>query len=82
MGEYAEMMLDGTCCCFCGEFLGPSGDGFPVACASCAAEEVKSVFPSVKKLKNKRSHKCGKCGRKFRGEQGLHDHQRDAHGGV
>lgn len=37
MGEYAEMMLDGTCCSQCGEFLGAS-EGHPVSCASCEAE--------------------------------------------
>lgn len=47
MGEYAEMMLDGTCCSSCGEFLDidglASGDfepqGFPGLCANCAREE-------------------------------------------
>lgn len=34
MGEYAEMMLDGTCCSMCGEYLG-GGDGWAVLCASC-----------------------------------------------
>jgi len=80
MGEVAEMMLDGTCCCICGEFLGGGADGYPKACRACASEEVKSVFPRAKKLKTRRSHNCTECGRKFRGEQGLHDHKRDAHG--
>lgn len=35
MGEYADMMLDGTCCQFCGEYLGSDND-FPTSCASCA----------------------------------------------
>lgn len=47
MGEYAEMMLDGTCCSQCGEFLdiGALADGvfepqgFPGLCAGCAREE-------------------------------------------
>lgn len=26
MGEYADMMLDGTCCSSCGEFLDIGGD--------------------------------------------------------
>lgn len=38
MGEYADMMLDGTCCVQCGEYLGGDGDGFPVMCASCDSE--------------------------------------------
>ncbi len=35
MGEIAEMMLDGTLCEGCGEYLG-EGDGFPRYCASCS----------------------------------------------
>lgn len=35
MGEYAEMMLDGTCCSGCGEFLG-SSQGYPIECRSCS----------------------------------------------
>lgn len=38
MGEIAEMMLDGTLCEGCGEYLG-EGDGFPQYCsASCAGD--------------------------------------------
>lgn len=37
MGEYAEMILDGTCCQGCGEYLG-DGDGFPVYCSACAKQ--------------------------------------------
>ena len=38
MGEVAEMMLDGTMCCNCGEFLG-GDEGYPVACECCQDEE-------------------------------------------
>lgn len=38
MGEYAEMMLDGTCCSSCGEYLG-SDAGYPIMCAGCAPKE-------------------------------------------
>ena len=34
MGEYAEMMLDGTCCSGCGEFL-DANTGYPVMCGAC-----------------------------------------------
>lgn len=37
-GEYAEMMLDGTCCTICGEFVG-SDAGYPIACRACAPEQ-------------------------------------------
>jgi len=36
MGEYAEMMLDGTCCMQCGEYIDAD---FPTLCPSCKAEE-------------------------------------------
>lgn len=47
MGEYAEMMLDGTCCSSCGEFLDIDGlvtgefepQGYPGLCASCRRDE-------------------------------------------
>jgi hypothetical protein len=37
MGEYAEMMLDGTMCCNCGEYLG-SDNGYPTSCG-CDEED-------------------------------------------
>jgi len=37
MGEIAEIMLDGTLCECCGEFLG-DGDGFPGYCSRQCAE--------------------------------------------
>jgi hypothetical protein len=42
MGEIAEMMLDGTLCQVCGEYLG-EGDGFPVTCAGCNADDGFSI---------------------------------------
>jgi hypothetical protein len=42
MGEYAEMMLDGTCCAGCGEFMDGSGDGFPRYCSeACKPDDLK-----------------------------------------
>ena len=35
MGEIAEMMLDGTLCEGCGEYMG-DGTGYPRYCRSCA----------------------------------------------
>ena len=35
MGEIAEMMLDGTLCEGCGEFLDNGSPGFPQYCAGC-----------------------------------------------
>jgi hypothetical protein len=37
MGEIADMMLDGTMCECCGEFMGSEGEGFPRYCSEeCA----------------------------------------------
>lgn len=39
MGEAAEMMLDGTLCAGCGEFMDGDGDGIPrYCCEDCAPE--------------------------------------------
>jgi hypothetical protein len=59
VGEYAEMMLDGTCCSSCGEFLECNFDldvdeegcvrdlspGFPMMCASCQADQRAAETP-------------------------------------
>lgn len=37
MGDIADMMLDGTLCEGCGEYLGDDG-GFPMRCRSCASD--------------------------------------------
>ncbi len=47
MGEYAEMMLDGTCCSSCGDFLDIDGlasgafepAGFAQLCESCKRQD-------------------------------------------
>jgi hypothetical protein len=78
MGEYAEMMLDGTCCCSCGEYLG-DGDGYPGYCADCQPEEtVKVRAPKVKQTKSiPCSHKG--CNRKFSDNNALKQHLHQAH---
>lgn len=71
MGEIAEMMLDGTMCQSCGEWLngGADGDGFPGFCASC------QPIAKPKPLKVK----CSKCGKLVK-KAGLVDHIRAVHG--
>lgn len=39
MGEISEMMLDGTLCEGCGEFLNEDPPGYPCYCAGCGGEE-------------------------------------------
>ncbi len=52
MGEYAEMMLDGTCCQYCGEYLGSDND-YPTSCRSCAKEdEPRKEFLKEKDVNN------------------------------
>jgi DNA-directed RNA polymerase subunit RPC12/RpoP len=71
MGEYAEMMLDGTCCGCCGEYLG-DGDGYTVYCASCAPDfEEKSP--------KKEKADCPECGKRVKAA-GVADHMRVVHG--
>lgn len=70
MGEYAEMMLDGTCCHICGEYLG-GDDGYPVACPSCQ-DDLQPAPPVHGRTK------CSICGKRVK-KVGLADHKRDVH---
>ena len=70
MGEYADMMLDGTCCEACGGFFGDGqAPGYPRYHKKCKPA-VESPKPKVK---------CTVCQRKVK-PTGLSDHMRDAHG--
>lgn len=81
MGEYAEMMLDGTCCCNCGEYLG-DGDGFATYCASCKPAQEKVLLPAKQKApKPKKTVTCTNfdCGRRFVDENAMRNHLRTFH---
>lgn len=81
MGEYAEMMLDGTYCQSCGEFLngGEDGEGFPMFCAGCQPKDGGGLFaPNKKKKSNQPKIKCPLCERLIK-KTGLGDHVQDAH---
>jgi len=41
MGEIAEMMIDGTLCQFCGEYLEDGAPGYPRSCKRCERVENK-----------------------------------------
>lgn len=71
MGEIAEMMLDGTLCQVCGEFMGDDC-GYPRTCDGCHARP--ELYP-----KGKPKVKCPTCGKKVKAA-GLADHERDSHG--
>lgn len=81
MGDYAEMMLDGTCCCSCGEFLG-DGDGYAAYCASCQPVETlrsKKIKPA--KYKSPKVVGClhPDCRKKFIDEAAMRNHLRTFH---
>ncbi len=62
MGEYAEMMLDGTMCQVCGEYLG-GDDGYPVTCESCRrADRYEPRVPKADRYKMKGNQKLAKPG--------------------
>ena len=79
MGEIADMMLDGTMCQWCGEWLhgGEEGPGYPGLCASCAREERRTRAAQAQRTPEKVS--CPTCGKRVKAV-GLAYHQRDAHG--
>lgn len=80
MGEYAEMMLDGTCCEGCGEYLGDA-QGFPDYCASCKADiQVAQAKPAS--TRKERPFRCGSCKRTFTTEQGRETHAAFKHGDL
>jgi hypothetical protein len=75
MGEIADMMLDGTLCEGCGEFLGADG-GFPQRCAACSRDSsASSAIDAVIGTKVP----CPTCKRHVK-PTGLKDHMRDKHG--
>ncbi len=73
MGEYAEMMLDGTMCMSCGEYLG-SDNGFPTPCPNCADDFSEYYEPIPKQPKK---HKCRTCNKRFRSTAARDQHERD-----
>ena len=83
MGEIADMMLDGTMCECCGEYIG-SDIGYPQYCSEqcardCGAVEVEGV--AMTKCGQPRPSKtnCPDCGKLVK-KAGLADHRRDVHG--
>lgn len=87
MGEYAEMMLDGTCCECCGAFIGEPG-GFPRYCSpQCAADRRADyhAIPEDTAYRPKGAGRllkttCLRCGKICKSEDGLAMHMRDKHG--
>jgi hypothetical protein len=94
MGEYADMMLDGTCCSGCGVFLENSLEGFPQMCGGCAKEwkdagskiiatgsgTFQDVTPvnNPKQLPKQKKVQCPKCGKRI-SELGIDQHNEAKH---
>ena len=87
MGEIADMMLDGTLCEGCGDYIGDA-EGFPRYCSTECAEGrgMAAHFEPLKhrrrkpKKRGKAKVHCMDCGKGFKGEKQLIQHHRDAHG--
>ena len=81
MGEYAEMMLDGTCCAGCGEYMGGESAGFPVYCSSdCEPDNYHNSVAMTQDGQPRPSKtNCPQCGKLVK-KVGLDMHIRDVHG--
>lgn len=82
MGEYAEMMLDGTCCEGCGTYIDDAGgDGVPRYCSNqCARDRgaLHALPNATTSYPNPKKTNCTVCGKRLK-KTGLADHMRDAH---
>lgn len=78
MGEYAEMMLDGTLCASCGGYIEQrEPDGIPRYCsAQCRRDSGIAAPRSKRRLRNV---PCPVCAKPFSSEYALSQHQRDTH---
>jgi len=73
MGEIAEMMLDGTLCAGCGEFIG-SDAGYAQYCSP------QCQRASEPKTSTKPKFECRQCKKQFRSTIGVRQHEHDKHG--
>lgn len=81
MGEYAEMMLDGTCCAGCGVYLdGGGNDGFVSYCSDeCAIDQGANWFAADQGMtaKKPKPFACDTCGKSFDTPGKLAQHKTD-----
>lgn len=83
MGEYADMMLEGDCCQFCGEYIG-EGDGWPRSCGCDGADgddEDFSLGPVtfIDRGRKPGPYQCRHCDRSFKAYHSLRQHSADKH---
>lgn len=78
MGDVADMMLDGTLCSSCGQFLGAEDD-YPQMCPECLKEDIASG-PKVRRspCEPRQKVSCAICKRRVN-ILGIKDHMRDKH---
>ena len=82
MGEYAEMMLDGTCCEACGAYIGDP-TGYPGYCSRECARD-RGADHDLKFGKPFKSVKCRQdgCGKVFSDTVDMEKHWRAKHSGI
>ena len=82
MGEYAEMMLDGTCCAQCGEYLDDDdADGIPrYCCAACEPAGFRTPAPKTARTVKIKTIKCPLCEKMFAEPNALGQHVSMKHG--
>lgn len=82
MGEIAEMMLDGTMCEGCGEFMNIGGEpaGYPVRCAACGEEPDDSEPTNYRPPKTVLCREHPSCERRFRTQEAATQHWINKHG--
>lgn len=73
MGEIADLMQDGTLCCFCGEYIGRDNEGYPSVCENCYRQ-------AAGLLRLPKRFSCPQCDRRFCTENALYHHTTARHG--
>jgi hypothetical protein len=94
MGEYAEMMIDGTLCECCGTYMDDgAGQGFARYCSDqCARDRGAFHLLPDQDRKPKRKPRgdpgtpkactCGTCGKSFKSKGARRQHRQAAHPSV
>lgn len=78
MGEIAEMMLDGTLCEGCGEYIG-TDNGFPTRCAGCGGNG-GTQYGAYNGKKRKKREQCHVCNKRLLDKIALRQHMNMKHG--
>jgi hypothetical protein len=79
MGEYAEMMLDGTCCAGCGEYMGGGSPGHPGYCSAACGRDA-GLADEVVAARKLHTSFCQVCGKGFKVAASRDQHSLAKHG--